>query len=79
MSDSMTTTELRAQIYRVIDEVLETGQPRRIRRGDQAVIIAPETPPRRLDLARLPRRTAIACTPDELVAQGFTDTWRPDP
>ncbi len=79
MADALTTTELRAQLYKVIDEVLATGMPQRVRRGQESVLIVPERSGRRLDLTKLPRRTASACTPDELVEQGFADLWRPDP
>ncbi len=79
MADPMTATELRANLYRVIDEVLETGRPQRVRRGDQFVLISPEEPRVRLRLEDLPRRDAIACSPDELVEQSFADAWTPDP
>jgi prevent-host-death family protein len=78
MPDTLTVTELRARLYRVIDEVLATGVPQRIQRRGRAVVIGPEQDGPRLDLARLPRRTAIACTPDELVEQGFEGTWNGD-
>lgn len=51
----------------------------RVRRGQESVLIVSERSGRRLDLTKLPRRTASACTPDELVEQGFADLWRPDP
>jgi len=79
-SEPITATELRAQIYRVLDRVLATGKPQRVRRGDRTLVISPEaeSPRKRLDLDRLPRRQAINCTPDELVEQGWEDAWKPD-
>lgn len=78
MADPITVTELRADLYRVVDNVLTTGKAQRIRRGDRYLTLQPEGDARRLDLDRLPRRTAITCTPDELVEQGFADQWTPD-
>lgn len=78
MADSLSATELRAQLYKVIDEVIATGTPQRVRRGDDSVLIVSEHGGRRLDLTKLPRRTATACTPDELVEQRFAELWRPD-
>ena len=79
MADTMSATELRANLYRVIDDVLLTGRPQRVRRGDQIVLIMPEEPRPRLKLEDLPRRAALACSPDELIEQGFADTWKPEP
>lgn len=78
MPEPVTPTELRADLYRIIDQVLETGVPQQIRRGDRMLSLVPDAPPRRLRLDELPRRTAIACSPDELVDQSFADAWNPD-
>ncbi len=76
MSDSMTVTELRSKLYRVIDQVLATGRPQRIRRGGRSVLLQPDGEGPRLRLDKLPRRQAISCTPDELIEQGFEDEWQ---
>ena len=78
MSETLTVTELRSRLYTVIDQVIETGIPQRVRRGDSFVVIQPEEGTRRLHLDRLPRRQAITCTVDELVDQTFEDEWRGD-
>lgn len=79
MAGTLSVTELRAQLYRVIDEVLATGTPQRVQRGGRTVLITAEQGGPTLDLSRLPRRTATACSPDELVDQGFAELWKPDP
>jgi hypothetical protein len=79
MSKTLTATELRQNLYRVIDEVLATGKACRVTRGKRAVRIEPETPRRkRLDLSKLKKRDGVLnCTFDELVATTFP--YRPDP
>ena len=69
MSKSLTATELRANLYRVIDEVIATGEPCRIVRDGQAVEIVRAAPRRkRRDLAKLTKRSGgLNCTFDELV------------
>ncbi len=69
---SVTPSELRANIYRLIDAVIETGVPLRILRGDTVLELALVEPPSRL--ARLPIRNLFDCDPDELTrAQGEPD------
>ena len=79
MSKSLTATELRANLYRVIDEVIATGKPCRIVRGSSAVRIEVEKPRRkRLDLSKIPKRPDVLnCTFDELVAT--TWEYKPNP
>jgi hypothetical protein len=39
---SITPTELRANIYQLLDEVLKTGVPLKIRKGDRTLTIWPD-------------------------------------
>ena len=77
MTKPMSATELRKDIYRVLDEVLETGVPQEVRRGQRRLlIVAAEGAQRpRLRLDALPRRQAIACAPDELIATSWEGEW----
>lgn len=75
MRKPMTATELRKDIYRVLDEVLETGVPQEVSRGARTLVIVPAGG-QRLRLADLPRREALNCTPDELVETSWE--WSPD-
>lgn len=77
MSDSITATELRARIYKVLDRVLQTGEPQEIVRGGRRLLIVPADDPRR-QLDKLKRRVAISCTPDELVETTWDEAWQPD-
>ena len=75
-NEPMTPTHLRTHVYEIIDRVLQTGQPCRVRRGDQEVLIVPANRPRR-NLDNLPQRTAFVGTCDELV-NFVAWEWRPD-
>ena len=79
MSKTLTATEFRANLYRIIDQVLNTGRPCRVTRGKRAVLVRPDTVKRRrLDLSKLKRRDDVLnCTFDELVATTFP--YRADP
>ena len=77
MTEPLTATELRAHIYKVIDQVLATGEPREIVRNGQKLLLVPASRPRRT-LEQRQRRQATACTPDELVETRWDETWQPD-
>jgi len=72
----LTATELRADVYRILDDVIETGRSRTIVRSGSRLVIALEAD-RRLDLDHLPRREATACSPDELVETSWEGEWSP--
>ena len=75
MGKAMTATELRKDIYRVLDDVLETGVPQEVTRGARTLMIVPAGG-RRLRLEDLTRREALSCSPDELVETSWD--WSPD-
>jgi hypothetical protein len=76
---SLTATELRANLYRVLDAVLATGRPCRVVRGGRTLVIEPEKTKRaRRDWSKLRKRPDVLnCTFDELVAT--TWEYRGDP
>ena len=76
MSNPITATQLRKDVYRILDEVLESGQAQEIERNGQRLIIVPAQT--RRDLSKLPRRKAMNCTFDELVATSWEDSWDPE-
>lgn len=77
MRKPMNATELRKDIYRVLDDVLESGVPQEVVRGSRTLMIVPAGG-RRLRLADLPRREALTCTPDELVETSWDREWSPE-
>jgi len=73
-----TASKLRANIYRMLDEVLETGQPLEIERNGKTLVIAPKEEQSIWD--RLPRREGyIVGDPDELIHIDWSSEWNPDP
>jgi len=78
MRKPLSATELRANIYRVLDQALESGNPVEIRRNGRRLVIMP-LGGQRLRLDDLPRREALNCTPDELVETTWEDAWTPSP
>lgn len=73
-----TASKLRANIYRMLDEVLETGQPLEIERNGKTLVIAPKE--ERSIWDRLPRREGfIVGDPDELIHMDWSSEWNPDP
>jgi len=72
---AITVSGLRANIYKIIDEVLETGVPVEIdRRGRKLRIIA-EAPKSKLN--QLKKRAVMNCEPEELVHIDWEPEWKP--
>jgi Antitoxin Phd_YefM, type II toxin-antitoxin system len=73
---SITVTQLRADLYRLIDEVIETGRPLVIERNGHTVVI--ERSPVESKLANLVSRPAfIKGDPEDLVHIDWSGEWRP--
>ena len=62
---TVTPTELRANLYRLLDEVLESGLPLRILRGGKYLQIEPMEEAQKLDNLT-PRPETIQGDPDDL-------------
>jgi hypothetical protein len=78
---ALTASKLRANVYRLLDEVLETGEPLEIERNGKILLIAPkEEKEKGSKLDNLPRREgAIIGDPDELIHMDWSSEWNPDP
>ena len=73
---SITASELRANVYRLLDEVLETGQPLEIDRGGRTLRIIAVEPSSRV--AALPKRPEfLVGDPEDLVSMDWTGEWAP--
>ena len=72
----LSPTQLRAHVYEVLDAVLATGRPCRVKRGDRELLIIPAEPQRRR-LDDLPQRQAFVGSVDELV-EASPWQWTPD-
>lgn len=62
---ALTASELRRNIYRLLDQVIETGVPLEIKRGDHILRISTSVGPDKLE--NLPLRPLFTCDPDSLV------------
>lgn len=72
----LTASKLRADIYRILDRVLETGVPVEIERKGRMLRIVADTAPSKL--ANLTRRPYLATDPEDLVEMDWSETWDAD-
>ena len=72
----VTASKLRANIYRILDQVLETGIPVEIERHGQLLKIVPTTPPDKLDNL-IDRRDFLRSYPEDIVHLDWSGTWQP--
>lgn len=72
----ISASKLRSDIYRLLDQVLETGERLEVERKGKVLVIAPKEQGSRLD--RLPRRSDfIVGDPEDLVSFDWSSEWRP--
>ena len=73
---AVTTSELRANIYRLLDKALETGLPVEVKRKGRILRIVPEVAPAKL--SRLQRRPGfIRGDAEKLVHLDWLSEWKP--
>lgn len=70
----MTASELRQNIYRLLDQVLDTGVPMEIERRGRTLRISPE--PQRDKLDNLKRRDCMVGDPEDIVHMEWSKEWR---
>lgn len=76
---TISASELRQNIYKLLDEVLETGRPLEVERKGKLLRIWPaETESRLHRLDSLPRRSDIIGDPEDLVHIDWSQYWNPD-
>ena len=68
-----TATELRSNLYKYLDRLLETGEVLEIeRKGRILRIVAEDAPPK---LSRIRKKDTIIGDPETLIEIDWTDTW----
>lgn len=72
---TLRASALRENIYRILDEILETGVPVEIERKGQLLRIAPVEP--KSKLANLKPRDLIVGDPEDLVHLDWSSEWKP--
>lgn len=73
---AITASKLRQDIYRLLDEVLETGIPLEIQRKGQRLRLAPIEPRSKLDRLEL-RPDFFKGDPEDLVHLDWSNEWKP--
>ncbi|MEI7901708.1 MAG: type II toxin-antitoxin system Phd/YefM family antitoxin [bacterium] len=72
---TVTVSGLRQNIYRLLDHVIETGQPLEVRRGDCLLKIVAKKPASKL--AMLKPHKCIRGNPEDLVHLDWSREWKP--
>jgi hypothetical protein len=70
---TITASKLRENIYRILDDAVETGIPVEVVRKGIVLKIVPET--RTSKLARLKKRTAFIGDPDDIFKIDWQSEW----
>lgn len=78
----MTATQLRQDIYQLLDQVIETGKPVEIiRNGRKLKIVLDEEPKPEAEFSRLAlmkeRPGVLLCDPDEIVSIDWSEYCNP--
>lgn len=71
----MTVSELRQNIYQLLDQVLDSGVPLEIERKGRKLRIVSEPPHDKLD--NLKRRDCLVGDPEDIVHMDWSQEWRP--
>lgn len=71
---TVTASQLRQDIYRLLDQVLESGEPLEIVRKGRRLKLVADPPVRRLDRI-VGNRESIVGDPDELVSIDWSSEW----
>ncbi len=75
MTEHLTPTQLRANLYRILDHAIETGQSVEVERKGRRVRIVAETGGK-LDLLK-PHADYLKGSPDDIVHMDWSVEWRP--
>lgn len=72
----LTASRLRQDIYRILDQILESGVPVEIERRGKVLKIMPPEQTSKLDSLR--SRDYLDVDPEELIEIDWSGTWSPD-
>jgi prevent-host-death family protein len=76
----VTATKLRAELYQILDRVLETGEPVEVTRAAGTVVLRPlrsEKRSRRTKRKPKPNANLVVGNPDELIHFDWVSHWKP--
>ncbi len=69
----ITASKLRADIYRILDEAIASGEPVEVVRKGKVVRIVPET--RLSKIARLKKRKVFNGNPEDIIGMDWSREW----
>jgi hypothetical protein len=69
----ITASKLRENIYRILDETIETGIPVEVERKGSILRIVPDKPVSKL--AKLKKRNCIVGDPEDIVSMDWSKEW----
>lgn len=69
----ITASKLRENVYKILDEAIETGVPVEVIRKGVVLKIAVENPPSKL--ARLKKRSLFVGDPDDIIGMDWSSEW----
>jgi PHD/YefM family antitoxin component YafN of YafNO toxin-antitoxin module len=72
----VTASKLRENIYRILDQVLQTGTPVEIKRKGRTLKIVSEDAPKKT--SRLIRRNIIHGRAEDLIHLDWSNEWKPE-
>jgi len=78
MGKRLTASHLRQNIFRILDEVIETGQPVEIERKGRVVRIEAKGQDKSIFEILTPHTGSIVGRPDDLVHVDWLQVWKPD-
>lgn len=70
----ITPSELRQNLYNLLDQVILTGKPVEIKRKNKVLKIIIEQPKLKLD--NLKKREVMNCKPDEIINNDWENEWK---
>ena len=70
----ITPSELRKNLYNLLDQVILTGNPIEIKRGKKVLKISVE--PLKSKLDNLKKREVLNCDPNEIINNNWEKEWK---
>jgi len=70
----ITPSELRQDLYKLLDQVILTGKPIEIKRKNRVLKIIVEQPKSKID--NLKKRQVLNCAPDEIINNNWEKEWK---
>ena len=75
----MKTTELRKNIFSILDKVLDEGKPVEIERRNRTLMIIADNPPSRIErLKRKKRKKSFIGNSDDIMTIDWAAEWKPN-